>query len=70
MYGNCKALCSAEKIFWGMVSMDVVAWNMMIASLTSNNHIEDALEYFHSMQNQGFIPMISLMPLSSMHVPA
>ncbi|MCO5586186.1 hypothetical protein L7F22_040125 [Adiantum nelumboides] len=56
MYGKCRSLCSAKNVFCRMVSVNVIAWNVMIASLVSSNYSEDALHYFYSMLNQGLQP--------------
>ncbi|KAH7427095.1 hypothetical protein KP509_10G030000 [Ceratopteris richardii] len=56
MYGKCRCLCNAKRVFSGMISQNVVAWNVMIASLVLNNQGEDALESFDAMLSKGLCP--------------
>ena len=51
-----QAYKDARKVFDKMFEHNVVLWNAIIVGYAQNNHGEEALELFHSMQISGTAP--------------
>ncbi|KAL7154146.1 hypothetical protein ABFS83_04G215700 [Erythranthe nasuta] len=56
MYCRCGCVELASEVFRKMPKRNLVSWNTIIVGLACNAHAEEALEYFHSMQKDGFAP--------------
>ncbi|KAL8501080.1 hypothetical protein ACS0TY_020593 [Phlomoides rotata] len=56
MYCRCGFVDLARQVFDNMPKRSLVSWNSIIVGLACNAHAEEALNYFHSMQNDGFKP--------------
>ncbi|EYU28515.1 hypothetical protein MIMGU_mgv1a021614mg, partial [Erythranthe guttata] len=56
MYCRCGCVELASEVFRKMPKRNLVSWNSIIVGLACNAHTEEALEYFHSMQKDGFDP--------------
>ncbi|KAI5080266.1 hypothetical protein GOP47_0005745 [Adiantum capillus-veneris] len=56
MYGKCRRLSEAEKVFGALVQRNVVSWNSMLASYIENENEEAALRLFRQMQEEGVTP--------------
>ncbi|KAI3469604.1 hypothetical protein Pfo_026267 [Paulownia fortunei] len=46
---------SAQGVFSVMPERDIVSWNTMIGALVQESFFRDAIELFHSMQNEGIM---------------
>lgn len=49
MYGKCKSVCCATKVFALLSHHDVVSWTSMIAAFSYNSMFQEALKYFNQM---------------------
>lgn len=56
MYCRCGCVELACEVFQNMPKRNLVSWNSIIVGLACNAHAEEALNYFHSMQDEGFEP--------------
>ncbi|KAK6163643.1 hypothetical protein DH2020_000507 [Rehmannia glutinosa] len=56
MYCRCGCVKLACQVFQNMPKRSLVSWNSIIVGLAYNAHAEEALDYFHSMQSDGFKP--------------
>ncbi|KAL0417552.1 UNVERIFIED_CONTAM: Pentatricopeptide repeat-containing protein, chloroplastic [Sesamum radiatum] len=56
MYCRCGCVRLACQVFNNMPKRSLVSWNSIIVGLACNAHAEEALNYFHLMQNDGFKP--------------
>ncbi|MCO5597602.1 hypothetical protein L7F22_051681 [Adiantum nelumboides] len=56
MYGKCRRLFEAEKVFGTLMKRNVVSWNAMLASYVENENEEVALRLFRQMQEEGVTP--------------
>ncbi|KAG8387441.1 hypothetical protein BUALT_Bualt02G0021700 [Buddleja alternifolia] len=56
MYCRCGCVELACQVFEKMPTRSLVSWNSIIVGLACNAHAEEALNYFHLMQNDGFKP--------------
>ncbi|KAJ7552967.1 hypothetical protein O6H91_06G078700 [Diphasiastrum complanatum] len=56
MYGKCKSLEDANKIFNKMPEKDVVSWNSLIAANARLGYCEVALRLFKQMRQEGMFP--------------
>ncbi|PSS14239.1 Pentatricopeptide repeat-containing protein [Actinidia chinensis var. chinensis] len=52
MYSKCGELVSAVYVFDKMVDRDVVAWNAIIMRFSTNGQSQNAIEFFHRMENE------------------
>ena len=56
MYGECRALVEACRMFEEMVSRDAVSWNAIIAAHEQNGNEEKTLSLFVWMLQSGMKP--------------
>ncbi|KAK2664860.1 hypothetical protein Ddye_003434 [Dipteronia dyeriana] len=56
LYSRCGCIEFAHQVFKGMRNRTLVSWNSIIVGFAINGFAEEALEYFKSMQNEGFKP--------------
>eukprot|EP00249_Psilotum_nudum_P012827 c24006_g16_i1 orf=3-1022(+) len=56
MYGKCKSVNDARRVFDEMRIRNVVSWTVMIAAYCQNGHGKKALELFLQMQEGGVKP--------------
>lgn len=56
MYSRCGCINFALEIFKSMPKRNNVSWNMIIVGFALNGNPQEALEYFHLMQEDGFEP--------------
>lgn len=56
MYAKCGSLDDARRVFDGMPSHDLVAWNTMITGFAQNGHGQCSLQFFHQMQHVEMVP--------------
>ncbi|KAH6789748.1 Tetratricopeptide repeat superfamily protein [Perilla frutescens var. frutescens] len=56
MYCRCGSIEFARQVFDNMPERSLVSWNSIIVGLACNAYAEEALNYFHLMQNDGFKP--------------
>ncbi|KAJ8568342.1 hypothetical protein K7X08_027875 [Anisodus acutangulus] len=56
MYCRCGCIELACQVFDKMTERSLISWNSIIVGLAINGHALDALQYFDSMQNEGFQP--------------
>ncbi|PKI50844.1 hypothetical protein CRG98_028751 [Punica granatum] len=56
MYCRCGCVDLARQVFQKMPERTVVSWNSIIVGSAANGHAELALEFFKSMQAEGFQP--------------
>ncbi|XP_059627793.1 pentatricopeptide repeat-containing protein At1g05750, chloroplastic [Cornus florida] len=56
MYSRCGCIEFARQIFQKMPKRTLVSWNSIIVGFAINGHVEEALEFFNLMQNEGFEP--------------
>ncbi|KAI5075024.1 hypothetical protein GOP47_0010985 [Adiantum capillus-veneris] len=56
MYAKCGALEEAQDVFDQLPTLDIVAWNTLIAGYDQHNHCEKALRCFKQMQLENFFP--------------
>jgi pentatricopeptide repeat protein len=56
LYGKCRALSEAYRMFQEMEQRDSVSWNAIIASLEQNEHYEDTISHFNEMLRYGMEP--------------
>ncbi|KAL5709267.1 hypothetical protein ACHQM5_019975 [Ranunculus cassubicifolius] len=53
MYGKCRDVAYAVKLFNSMKSKDLVSWNAIISSLAKNGYLAEASNTFHEMKKMG-----------------
>lgn len=56
MYCRCGSIQFARLVFEKMPKRSLVSWNSIIVGFAINGHAEEALEFFDSMQKEGFKP--------------
>ncbi|GAA0147966.1 hypothetical protein LIER_36623 [Lithospermum erythrorhizon] len=56
MYLNCSKVKEANNVFEGMIQIDVVCWNSMIAGLSLNSLDSEAFAFFRRMLENGVTP--------------
>ncbi|KAI5067829.1 hypothetical protein GOP47_0018357 [Adiantum capillus-veneris] len=56
MYAKCGALAKAQDAFDGLLSRNIVSWNVLIAGYAQNECSEKALTCYEEMQKEGFSP--------------
>ncbi|XP_060181430.1 pentatricopeptide repeat-containing protein At1g05750, chloroplastic [Lycium barbarum] len=56
MYCRCGCVELACQVFDEMPERSLISWNSIIVGLAINGHALDTLQYFDSMQNEGFQP--------------
>ncbi|KAL6537865.1 hypothetical protein OROHE_012152 [Orobanche hederae] len=56
MYCRCGCVGLACQVFEKMPNRSIVSWNSIIVGLAYKAYADEALSYFHSMQNEGFRP--------------
>ncbi|GAA0144662.1 hypothetical protein LIER_35982 [Lithospermum erythrorhizon] len=56
MYAKCGNLSRALSVFEGMMSRDLVSWNVMIHGLAVHGQGEKALHLFSKMMQEGILP--------------
>lgn len=56
MYGKCGSLYDARRVFNSIHQRDVVCWTSMIATLSQNGHVKEALDLFKQMKHEGIKP--------------
>ncbi|KAJ7565225.1 hypothetical protein O6H91_02G053100 [Diphasiastrum complanatum] len=54
MYGKCRRLEDARRVFDQLHQRDVVCWGAMITACAQNGHGKEALNLFSRMQSDGF----------------
>ncbi|XP_002972865.2 pentatricopeptide repeat-containing protein At1g15510, chloroplastic [Selaginella moellendorffii] len=57
LYGNCKRLRDAERIFQRMPRRSSVSWNSMIAAYAHNGHPGDAIDLYKRMRGDGSVKL-------------
>ncbi|EFJ04795.1 hypothetical protein SELMODRAFT_138241 [Selaginella moellendorffii] len=57
LYGNCKRLSEAERIFQRMPRRSSVSWNSMIAAYAHNGHPGDAIDLYKRMRGDGSVKL-------------
>uniref|UniRef100_A0A7N0ZVL6 Chlororespiratory reduction 4 n=1 Tax=Kalanchoe fedtschenkoi TaxID=63787 RepID=A0A7N0ZVL6_KALFE len=56
MYGKCGDVGRAFTIFIKIGNKDIFCWNIMIKSLAIHSRVEDSIELFQSMRDDGLMP--------------
>ncbi|CAI0398668.1 unnamed protein product [Linum tenue] len=56
LYGKCGDMNSAEKVFDGLDTKDLVSWNALISGFAQNEYPEKALKAFRDMQSRHLEP--------------
>lgn len=56
MYGKCRAMEDARKVFDGMPERNVVTWNSLIVGYVLNGMNEEAIKVFYCMRMEGVEP--------------
>lgn len=56
MYGKCCSPEHARMAFFLLEQHDVVSWNAIIAAYVHHGESNDVINFYESMQNEGFIP--------------
>ncbi|XP_078436252.1 tetratricopeptide repeat (TPR)-like superfamily protein [Wolffia australiana] len=56
MYGRCRDLKSAKKVFTSMGEKNLVSWNAMINSYVHNEKIQEVIELFRDLMKTGLKP--------------
>ncbi|KAL5582289.1 hypothetical protein UlMin_014731 [Ulmus minor] len=56
LYGSCKKILDARRVFDEMPERSVVSWNSVITACVENSWFSDGIEYFVKMRNCGFEP--------------
>ncbi|KAL2348046.1 hypothetical protein Fmac_002046 [Flemingia macrophylla] len=56
MYSRCGCIELARQVFDGMRHRTLVSWNSIIVGFAVNGLADEALNYFNSMQKEGFEP--------------
>ncbi|XP_059647433.1 pentatricopeptide repeat-containing protein At4g35130, chloroplastic [Cornus florida] len=56
MYGKCRELKLAERVFGHMSEKNLISWNAMIASYVQNEHYKEALGLFQELWKEPFNP--------------
>ncbi|XP_038970799.1 pentatricopeptide repeat-containing protein At2g13600-like [Phoenix dactylifera] len=59
MYGKCRQIDDAKRVFDEMVERDIVSWNALIAACVANGLPDRVLWLFSWMQHSSFEPNIS-----------
>ncbi|KAL7106683.1 hypothetical protein ACP275_06G009300 [Erythranthe tilingii] len=55
-YAECGCLDMARRVFSSMPERDIVSWNTMINGLAQNGYVDEAVECFHRMEEEGLKP--------------
>lgn len=56
MYGKCGAMEDARTIFCQMYETDPFSWNLLLGACVQNGECGEALQLFHRMQLESFLP--------------
>nr|XP_043628966.1 pentatricopeptide repeat-containing protein At4g33990 [Erigeron canadensis] len=65
-YGKLGEVENAQNVFDSLVTRDLVSWNSIIAAYEQNNNPDQALNFFHEMQLNGFKPdLLTLVSVAS-----
>ncbi|KAK3225042.1 hypothetical protein Dsin_004904 [Dipteronia sinensis] len=56
MYGKCKDMKSAHKVFWKLPFRDLISWNALISGYSQNECVDEALKTFRVMQSEQIRP--------------
>ncbi|PIA65367.1 hypothetical protein AQUCO_00100680v1, partial [Aquilegia coerulea] len=56
MYGKCRLLDDAKKIFDDITERNVVTWNSMVVGYAQNGRNEEAIKVFYDMRVEGIKP--------------
>ncbi|GAV89940.1 LOW QUALITY PROTEIN: PPR domain-containing protein/PPR_2 domain-containing protein, partial [Cephalotus follicularis] len=56
MYGKGRDMESAQKVFSGLLSRDLVSWNALISGYSQNECADEALNSFREMQSEQIRP--------------
>ncbi|KAJ4710675.1 Pentatricopeptide repeat-containing protein [Melia azedarach] len=56
MYCKCKAIKSAESVFWRMSWKNVISWTAMLVGYGQNGYGEEAVKIFSDMHRNGIEP--------------
>ncbi|KAK9175460.1 hypothetical protein WN944_027467 [Citrus x changshan-huyou] len=56
LYSRCGCIEFARQVFQRMHKRTLVSWNSIIVGFAVNGFVGEALEYFNSMQKEGFKP--------------
>ena len=56
MYAKCGTLVKAQQVFDELPMHYLVTWNALIAGYAQQGQVEEALNCFHPMRNQGILP--------------
>ncbi|KAL9689093.1 hypothetical protein QQ045_033524 [Rhodiola kirilowii] len=54
MYGKCREMDNARKVFDRMPERNVVSWTSIISGYAQSDLYKDAIQMFREMQNEGF----------------
>ncbi|GFP88788.1 pentatricopeptide repeat-containing protein at2g13600 [Phtheirospermum japonicum] len=52
MYGKCRSLSDAEKVFDKMLERDCVSWNSMVTACAANGRVFEALDFLEKMSRE------------------
>lgn len=55
-YSKCLSLKDAKMMFDKMVERDVVSWTTLVSAYTQSSRVDEALDIFSQMREQGFVP--------------
>lgn len=56
MYGKCGSIMDARQVFDDMPHNDAVAWNAMLGACVQEGHLEQALQLFGQLLEEGVTP--------------
>ncbi|XP_057953315.1 pentatricopeptide repeat-containing protein At4g39530-like [Malania oleifera] len=55
-YSKCHSLGEARRVFDKMVERDVVSWSTLVTAYAQSDRVEEALNIFSQMRDEGFAP--------------
>ncbi|TVU23453.1 hypothetical protein EJB05_25820, partial [Eragrostis curvula] len=53
LYGSHGMVANARRLFWEMAERNVVSWTALMVALSSNGHLEEALQAYRRMRREG-----------------
>lgn len=56
LYGKCRDMDSAHKVFWKLPFRDLISWNALMSGYSRNDCADEALKTIHMMQSEQIRP--------------